>query len=871
MAVNSSVIGASNWFNNTIRNSGQKEAPGSASNNTIAAAATTTQQTPATPARTTPSRSNTQTGKKKDDDRRSQSAGASALQESINSGKSTSTKSTGNTPTQPTVKPNISGVVTETQTGAIKSIEQTNVAKGLTSKAGLYDVGINIEASQIVTPTRSTNYVSPQQAQDFFDATGGLKLSGGQDARQIIETQTDKAIKSDPIIGNIYSTVQTVFTDPVGRPNLTNNIFEQFDAYDRYDGSGDQRKTAAVLAAVEIPSYIIGGGAAGVGTKVVQNTLTKLGTSKIGAEVVRAASSPILANEFIENIYVPDVAFKLYNRINDLELPFPIKKIINKANPLDIQISTRKIASSIAPATSPYVLGANALAFGYYADIVNRIRSQQSPEGKISTAANIALKELPFGAFGSVKGYMAANLVGSSIKTRGASYVSPEKIIAPGIPLGNYNEKQLTESFEKNILIPQPFKFAQVTNDIGTNTASSVTARLNSKNEPFTELYHTTGYGEYFGKNIVVRDSDSEYGGIFVAPKAIDYFLRGTDKQIIKPSFFITNFKLPYNPNIINFRSKGVKSVNWEKVARDSGLSIKEVRDGSPEIQKNAVDKFLKSEAEINPGFAYMPIDKYEYEAVLPQGLKFKRLPIRYYTKINNIRIPIKEYELIDVNKGKKSVTPTGNIPSFSAEPRSPSRKSGFNTPLYFDTPRSSSRNYVSAGSPVSLYSGSTRSSSAGGKSSIRDSFTAQLSEISRDSPQKTTKTAYTTTQTNYNSPVKTTTRGNSLYSNITANKATPQKITPIDTNYLSRKSNQLIKRQKKPTDERKETEKLYSAVRTGRIDHLSIKDPLEFYGTGKSITNRNRPDRVLNKQALYFVDNAITTRRPTGRRKVKP
>lgn len=773
MAVNTSVIGASNWFNNTIRNGGQKEAPGSASNNTIAAAATTQQQI-ASPAQTTPSRSNTQTGKKKDDDRRSQSAGASALQEAI---------STGDT------------------TPKVTSYQQTNVSKGLTSKAGLYDVGINIEASQSVTPTRPSNYVSVQQAQDFFDATGGLKLSGGQDARQIIESQTDKAIKSDPIIGNTYSTVQTVFTDPVGRPNLTNNIFEQFDAYNRYDGSGDQRKTAAVLAAVEIPSYIAGGGVAGVGTRAAQTALRKISTTQLGSAAVKAATSPI-----------------------------------SKAVPI-----------------SPAAVAANTATGVYAGDIAYRILSQPTAEEKISTAGNIALKEIPAGAFGAVKGYVGTAKLDQLLKTIGKTEIPAEKVKAPGIPLGDFNAAQLTKAFEKNILSPKPVKFARATNDIGKDTAATVSAKLNPLNDA-VELYHVTANGQYFGKRFTVRESKSEFGGLYTAPKAVEHFFYGsTDDINVTPSFFVREFSPADFPLIANIKSRGVKPVDWQKAANSVGRSVQQVKN-NPRVRKTAVDNFLVSAESQNPGYAYMPMIKREYEAVIPQGTQLKRTRSRYYTRINNTRVPIYEYEPVGFTAGREPATRPRRLSSSSSAEL-----------------RSSSRNYVPAGSPVSLYSGSTRSSSAGGKSSIRDSFLTQLSEISRDSPQKTTKTAYTTTQTNYNSPVKTTTRGNSLYSNITANKATPQKITPIDTNYLSRKSNQLIKRQKKPTDERKETEKLYSAVRTGRIDHLSIKDPLEFYGTGKSITNRNRPDRVLNKQALYFVDNAITTRRPTGRRKVKP
>lgn len=775
----------SNWFNTTIQ-SKAPSAPGNASNNTIAAAATSNPQPSPTP---TPTQTTTQstTTKKKDKSSssnwRNSSAGVAI--------------SLGTATVEQKIEAYNQGASAQNI-----GLQQTNVGKGLTSGAGLYDVGINIESSQTVTPTRPINYVSAQQAQDFYDASGGLKLSGEMDARQTIEAQTDKAIKQDPIVGNIYSTAQTVLSDPVGRPNLTNNIFEQFDAYDKYDGSGDMRKTAAVLAAVEIPSYIIGGGAAGVGTRAIQTGLTKISGTKLGGAAVKAATTPVSKN---------------------------------------------------APITPAGIVASSASGI-YLGDAAVRVLSNPTPEGKISTAANIALKEIPAGIFGTIKGYQGTAKFVDGLRTIGKTEIPENVVKVPGIPLGNFNEKQLAKSFERNILSPQPFNFARASNDIGKSTASTVSAKLNPLDDA-VELYHVTASGQNFGRRFTVRDSESEFGGLFVAPKAVEYFFYGsTDTPKVRPSFFTAEFPLAEYPLIVNVKSRGVKPVDWQKAADSVGRSISEVK-RNPELRKTAVDNFLIDSNSKSPEYAYMPMIKKEYEAVIPQGTELKRVRSRYYTRVNNRRVPIYEYKPIGRTEIEESIFGSRGRRSYSSS-------SSYR--------RTSERNYVPAGSISTSYLNSrlTSSQSSTRRSSRNYTYTGSPSQSGSNSSTRSNSGLSAFNSAVFGTSGSTSANTNRLYNNITANKATPQRITASPTNYLSRQTNQIIRRQKKAADERKETEKLYSAVRTGRIDHLSIKDPLEFYGTGKSITDRNRPDRMLRRQALYFVDNAITTKKPTGRRR---
>lgn len=630
--------------------------------------------------------------------------------------------------------------------------------------------------------------VTPAQTstpKESIQVTGAGNKLGNAILKEIITKPVD----------SVVNTAETIFVKPDGTPNLKNNIFEQIDAYNAYDNSGTQRKETAIATAVTIPTLLLGGGVAGASTRIGQAALSRAGATKFGAPIVNKLTTPVSQK---------------------------------------VQLTPATIAANAAPA-------------GFIAADVGYIASQPTNDAKINAAAEIASYSL-VGSLGAVKGYKLAAAAGNKLKTLGKTEIPAEKVTTAGIPLGNFNEAQLTRSFEKNILSPQPYKFARANTEIGKDTASTLSAKLN-KIEDATELYHATANGQYFGKRFTVQDSKSEFGGLFVAPKGISYFLGESVNDIkVTPSLFIRDFRPAESPALLNLKSAGVKPVDWQKAADSVGRSVAEVKTNKA-LRKEAVDNFLIAAESKSPGHAYMPMIKKEYEAVIPQGVQFKRGKTRYYTKINNTRIPIYEFE------------PVGFNPKKAGAPASISTRAGSSS--YSSGRRTNSREYVSVASPYSGSLGTKASYSSSKVTNPREYATVPPSSYSVNPSTKTASpSAFTSAVkgTSYNKL--------RLYNNIAQTKATPQKITPTDTNYLSRQSNQIIKRQKKTADERKETEKLYSAVRTGRIDHLSIKDPLEFYGTGKSITDRKRPDRILRKQLLYFVDNAIQTKRPTGRRK---
>jgi hypothetical protein len=70
----------------------------------------------------------------------------------------------------------------------------------------------------------------------------------------------------------------------------------------------------------------------------------------------------------------------------------------------------------------------------------------------------------------------------------------------------------------------------------------------------------------------------------------------------------------------------------------------------------------------------------------------------------------------------------------------------------------------------------------------------------------------------------------------------------------------------KKKKDEKKELDfGTFRAIKTQRIDHFGIYDPLEFLGKG-SMTKRSRPELTNFKRTIYEVDGGYQTRKPKGR-----
>ena len=64
---------------------------------------------------------------------------------------------------------------------------------------------------------------------------------------------------------------------------------------------------------------------------------------------------------------------------------------------------------------------------------------------------------------------------------------------------------------------------------------------------------------------------------------------------------------------------------------------------------------------------------------------------------------------------------------------------------------------------------------------------------------------------------------------------------------------------------DRRDDRAFFRTIKTQRIDHLGIYDPLEFLGTG-SMTKRSRPELTNYKRTFYEVDGGFQTRKPKGR-----
>lgn len=644
--------------------------------------------------------------------------------------------------------------------------------------------------------------------------------------RELAEEEQKQAHRENLIYGNFYTFWETVLKNPDGSWNLggpmQDNLFEQLAEWDAYDGSGEYRKAKSIAAAVELPTYLIGGGLAGGAAKAAQIGITKFGATKVGGKIVDVATRPIIKPA----------------------------SIVNPA-------THPKIAAVIEGVTTPTAAAINIGSVSYAVDIGSRIAEQPTTDLKIQQALNIAIKEVPFGIAGASKAYDIASRLQSRAATKNLEYIPPGDISVDGIPVGFTSSETLPTAFKENTLIPAPYRVFG-TDPVSAELGKGIyprNAKLNPKNSDFVEVWHATPTGEKFGKEFTIAPSMSEYDGLYAAPVLERYFLKDFG-QSPRPSFFVSKFGRTTGesiPSAINLRVPGVRLIDWQKVAKDVNQPLSRVMLNT-NLNERAANKFLETKAD--KGYLYLPLTKDEYEGVIPVGSRFVQLPTRYYTKgTSGRRIPIKEYKFegLDVNTKPvkipevKTETPKTSekvkllktssyrkkddrpqLPAFSAY--RPARVEAVKIPSYTKTSGNSS---IKTQLPASF------SSSLPSDSRVASPLSSRLSSAGPSSVKKGASSAI-------------------------SNKTGKSSATPYS--YSGYKPGIAypgdIRKKKEP---RAKEPEYYTAARVGRIDRLSIVDPAEMIGRG-SLTDRSRPDRVFSREVLYITDGQIGTKKPKGR-----
>lgn len=857
--------------NLTSGNKGAPAATGNTSDTTIAAAQAET----TTPAPPTPASQNTRPtpGKKRQD-----SAGAQALTQNINSSNTPTPSSPSSSPKTTNWRNTEAGEAislgTATDTQKIEALEQGATAQnvGFTNvdalpdgkyinSSGKLDDTANLLKNATVEQTQTAADGSTITYQTSFDtlseeqkAQYDTEAYADAVSRENIEKQTPKyeirtttpessrfaflietargttstpglreaaieeqkvANREDLVIGNFYTAGETLFTNPTGSINLQDNIFEQLDDWDAYDGSGDYRKAKSIAAAVELPTYFISGGLAGGGAKAAQIGINKLGATKVGGKIVDVATRPIVKPASITN---------------------------------------PKLTAVLEITTTPTALAVNAGTVAYGVDVGSRIAAQPTTEKRLEQAAAIALKEIPSGAIGAIKGFTATEKIADKLSTIGKTEIPYKEIVAPGIPLGDYKPAQLQKSFEQNRLIPEPYKIARSENP--RNYRGSVS--LNLDRTDFIEAFHATGSGQYFGKRVTVAEGSSEVSGLWTAPKAVEHFLGDLDNTSPRFAILAREFGRAPQSKILDIRADPkIKFLDWDKAAREAGYSRGQVmRD--PELRKEVGDAYIEKYTEF--GEAISPSLKNEYEAVFKPGTELKRLRRKYYTRAPSGKvIPIDEYKVANKpnalsrleakqekaikttdkdydtatfkalsSSSSKSRTDRPQLPAFSAY--RPARVEAVKIPSYTKTSGNSSI-----------------------KTQLPASFSSSIPSESRAPPPLSSRLLSA-------GPSSVKKGASSAISNKTGkSSATPYSYSGYKPGIAYPGD---VRKKKEP---RAKEPEYYTAARVGRIDRLSIVDPAEMIGRG-SLTDRSRPDRVFSREVLYIADGQIGTKKPKGR-----
>lgn len=718
----------------------------------------------------------------------------------------------GNSPVVVTAQPHITPEISEAakQSGGNYTIKgnsaQANSGNEIAKAAGTPNNPIKSNAQ---------NYPFIVNSQTRTVEDGMINPNVPKPSGMEIYQQTLQATSKLPLVGSTAKTIETVTINPkTGEfapvaPFVYDVTAQRLNEWNEFNGSGKERAAAGMDAALNVglAAATFGTGAlVGAGVKGVSLGLGKAAETKVGQIVIPKLTTPLIKGE-------------------------------------------GKIAQQIGKYSTPLNIGLNSAAGYSIADTSVEVGKKfaESPGAGVGELAKAAISA-PLAIAGGGAGYKLTEKAAGAIKTRGLTYIPAEKYTVEGIPLSNQlTQDNLAISFEKNIFYPKPDKFAETNKAIQDVSSSAKLPKHPSQtvNAP-KQMYHASN--KPFGKEFEVIESESEIKSImYGAPKAETYFTRISGEAESKPGLLF-NIEPSTGGEILNLKGTAVKKVDYDIAARDLDIPIDKIK-ASPNLQYKAADYYIQKYGK--QGEFYIPGIKAEYEAGTKAGTRYKRLPARYYTEVNGIKVRISEYEPV--------LTETAAPKAARGNAGKPQKVSYTE---YSGKPQKIPVSYslgVSSKLQTSLKESSRRAekttkqdySSRLGKPSVR-SYSDLLGDSkrrteTRESPQKS-RTASGVES------ISSIVYGGKSQRGISSTAYTPKK----------RKQKQL---RRKRDDKRGTDIDFYSAAHRGRIDHLSIVDPLEFLGRG-SMTNRKRADMTLYKQKIYLVDSDISLTKPTGRRR---
>lgn len=208
-------------------------------------------------------------------------------------------------------------------------------------------------------------------------------------------------------------------------------------------------------------------------------------------------------------------------------------------------------------------------------------------------------------------------------RTFGTQSVDIEQIgydSSAGFPVSSrITEPALRTSFYRSTLIPAPTRMS---------TGGSVPYVPTAARLPGEEgLYLWTGWESPVPRGgMTIAGGHSELPGMYTSPVALGYFS--------KPPGAISNY---------NAFGWSLPTFNTPTIIRTGVASGRMARIPASVVSRGpaAVDAWWAAHAE--PGIPYMPLNKMEYESILPPGTVIGVRGVRYFTRVGGVRVPIQE------------------------------------------------------------------------------------------------------------------------------------------------------------------------------------------------------------------------------------
>jgi hypothetical protein len=294
-----------------------------------------------------------------------------------------------------------------------------------------------------------------------------------------------------------------------------------------------------------------------------------------------------------------------------------------------VGVAPKSVGGFLPEATAkvPQLVGMG-LAAAYAASAGVRVYSLP-PEQRYYKMGEIGSTEITPMAVGWGAGQAFWPRATTFLKTVGKEYIPlPEIGVEYGYPTrGGLTERQITASFRESTLAVEPTAWRGRGN-IGPEIYPEAAVLPGEVPEG---VYGWHAIPKTYPKDFTVPAGSSELPGMYHSPVLEAYFTKAGQgvTDVGKIGLDLSGYPVP---SAVRSHVLGIDAIPG---------SVR--RGGYPEMSE-----WITGEGRL--GRFWEPLMKVEYEAVLPEGTKMSRLPLKYYTKAKGVRVPIYQFEVSDIS-----------------------------------------------------------------------------------------------------------------------------------------------------------------------------------------------------------------------------